>query len=184
MRIQFPRRTWMALGGAALLLLAGCGSGQGTTAKKLPTYSMGAQVTVGPLTYTALETEWKSSFDSPTGPRQAQHQFLLIKLTVTNGGGGEVIAPLLYLVDGKGKEWIEDDKGEGIPQWLGTLRMLGPAQTSEGYLLFDVPQGSYQLRVSTGGDPEKEVAALVTIPFRLDSGAGGGVPEVQVPAPK
>jgi hypothetical protein len=145
---------------------------------------MGSQVAVGALTYTALETEWRDGLDSDKGPRTPKHRFLLIKVTITNGGGTESYAPLLYLVDGKGQEYIEEDKGDGVQNWMGTLRLLGPAQTSEGMLLFDVPQGSYQLRVSTGGDPEKEVAALVTIPFRLDAIREGGVPQVQVPEPE
>jgi len=171
MSIQFPRFRTMAVAAAAVALLgalAGC-SGAKKAGGSGVTYPMGSQVYVGPLTVNALETEWKEKLDTDSGPREPKNRFLLIRVTVTNGGGGEQGLPLLNLVDSKGTMYLEEDKGEGVPKWLGLLRLLKPAQTEEGYLIFDVPPASYKLRVSTGGDPEQEMFALIDIPFKLDS---------------
>lgn len=159
-------RIWLLLLSAGLLL-SGCGRmGRSSDEKK---YQMGQTVSLGAITYTALETEWRSSLDGNDGRRTPKNQFMLIKVMVTNGGGSEAGLPLLTLIDGKGNSYLEEDKGDGVPQWLGLLRLLKPAESEEGSLLFDVPPGSYRLRVSTGGDPEKEIAALVEIPYQLDN---------------
>jgi hypothetical protein len=47
------------------------------------------------------------------------------------------------------------------------IRMLPPAQTEEGWVLFDVPTNSYNLRVSDTGEDGAERAAFVSIPLKL-----------------
>jgi len=168
MRIPNPLCLLLPLVAACLVVLPSCSELKQATHKETK-FQMGQPVALGSLTYTAIETEWKDSVQTPTGTRMPAHRFLLIKVTVTNGGGSEVTVPLLSLVDAKGQTYLEEDKGDGVPQWLGLLRILKPAQTDEGFLLFDVPQASYRLRVTTGGDPEKELSALVEIPFQLDA---------------
>jgi hypothetical protein len=152
---------------AAGVVLSGCGDTK--RARQEQKYQMGQVVSLGSLSYTAVETEWRDFLDGQEGRRLPKSQFLLIKVVVTNGGGGEVSLPLLTLIDAKGASHLEEDKGDGVPQWLGLLRLLKPAESEEGTLLFDVPPGSYRLRVSTGGDPEKELAGLVEIPYQLDN---------------
>lgn len=161
-----PSRICTGLLLAAGLLLAGCG---GRRSAELMKYQMGQTVSLGSLSYTALETDWRAWLDGNNGRRMPKDQFLLIKVVVTNGGGGEVTLPLLTVIDSKGGIHMEENQGDGVPQWLGLLRMLKPAESNEGYLLFDVPPGSYRLRVSTGGDPEKEMAALVEVPYQLEN---------------
>jgi hypothetical protein len=137
MLIQFPRFRTAAVAATALAVLAalaGCSSAKKAGGSGV-TYPMGSQVYVGPLTLNALETEWKERLDTDNGQREPKHRFLLIRVTVTNGGGGEQGLPLLNLVDSKGTMYLEEDK----------------------------------LRVSTGGDPEQEMFALIDIPFKLDS---------------
>ncbi len=75
---------------------------------------------------------------------------------------------------------------------MGYLRLLQPRESRSGRLLFDVPQGAYKLRVSSGGDPESEQTALIDIPFQLNSdvprvsgapGGSGGDSGPQLPEP-
>jgi len=166
----------LGMAAAAVLCLPACSKGS-RRAEGSRSYPMGSQVYVGPLTFTALEAEWKEQLDTENGPRTPKSRFLLLRVTVTNSGGAEQGVPLLSLVDPKGNTYLEEDKGEGVSRWLGLLRVLKPAQTEEGYLLFDAPPGSYQLRVTTGGDPEQEMVALIDIPFKLDTGVEGAVPK-------
>ena len=143
---------------------------------------MGQPVNVGSLTYTALESEWRDSLDTVNGPRLPKNRFLLIRISVTNAGGSDAGFPLLHLVDSKKGEHIEEDKGDGVEKWFGLLRIVKPGSTDEGYLIFDVPPASYRLRVTTGGDPEKEITALVEIPFKLEGAQQG--PELPITPPK
>ena len=130
---------------------------------------MGAPLAVGPLTYTAVETEWRDIIDSPQGQRVPKNRFLLVHVSVLNAASEQKAAPLLQLVDAKGNVYPEIAEGEGVQDWLGYLRLLQPKESRSGRLLFDVPQGAYKLRVSSGGDPESEQTALIDIPFQLNS---------------
>jgi hypothetical protein len=185
MSIHFPHRRSAALLLASLLLLtATVGCFRDKKRRAEGSSPMGSPVYVGPLTVTALESEWKESLDTGSGTREPKNRFLLIRVTATNGGGAEAALPLLNLVDSKGNTYLEEDKGEGVPTWLGLLRILRPAQTEDGHLLFDVPPASYKLRVTTGGDPEQEMSALIDIPFRLESLQPGGGTELINPVPQ
>jgi hypothetical protein len=121
------------------------------------------------LTYTALETEWLDVIDAPQGQRVPKNRFLLVHVTVTNASSEEKAAPLLQLVDAKGGVHPEIAEGSGVPDWMGYLRMLQPRESRFGRLLFDVPQGAYKLRVSSGGDPADEQTALIDLPLQFNS---------------
>lgn len=161
---------------AALLCAAGC---RGRKAEAV--HPMGAPVTVGDLSYTVYHTEWHDELPGDAGPRKPQHRFLLVTVSITNNGPEDAAAPLLTVIDKNGKETLELDKGEGVPQWFGLLRRIRSTQTETGTLLFDVPPGDYTLRVSSGGDVEKEQTALVNLPYREEAPAGRPTVEPQMP---
>lgn len=131
--------------------------------------AMGTPLAVGQLTYTALETEWRDVIDAPQGQRVPKNRFLLVHVTVTNASSEQKAAPLLQLLDAKGTVHPEIAEGDGVPDWMGYLRLLQPKENRFGRLLFDVPQGAYKLRVSSGGDPENEQTALIDLPLQLNS---------------
>jgi hypothetical protein len=61
--------------------------------------------------------------------------------------------------------------GEGVPDWLGMLRKVQPAETQTGRVVFDVPRADYQLRVTDDAfHPEDVKVALIQIPLRFESG--------------
>ena len=154
------------------LMIAACTlafSGCQRTASPERVGAMGSPLAVGPLTYTALEIEWRDVLDSPQGQRVPKNRFLLVHVTVLNASSEQKAAPLLQLVDAKGGVHPEIAEGEGVPDWLGYLRLLQPRESRFGRLLFDVPQGAYKLRVSSGGDPEAEQTALIDLPLQLNS---------------
>jgi len=136
--------------------------------------AMGVPVDVGPLTYTAIESEWRDTLESSSGQRIPKNRFLLIHVAVVNNAPEERAAPLLQVEDGKGQIYPEISEGDGVPEWLGYLRLLQTKENRSGRLLFDVPPGAYRLRVASGGEPEAEQTALIEIPLELGTGAPAG----------
>jgi len=129
---------------------------------------MGDRVAVGPLTYNVIETAWRSQLGDEFKVRMPEQRFLMITVSVTNGGGRDISVPLLMLENQNGKQYLEADSGEGVDSWFGLLRTLNPAQTQQGRLLFDVPLGSYRLRLTDGGEAGSEKYAWVAIPLHID----------------
>ena len=131
-------------------------------------YTMGEKAPLGPLTYTVIETGWKSQLGQTFNIRVPQTRFLLVTISVTNGGGHDLSVPLLQLEDSNGKVYTESENGQGVDNWFGLLRNLNPAETQQGRLLFDVPLTSFKLRLTDGGEPGAEKYAWVPIPLRMD----------------
>lgn len=152
---------------AAALTFSGC-SWMGNHNGPAHIYQMGSKARVGALTYSVVDTSWKEALETPNGPRLPKRRFLILNISVANGGGAETAVPLLTLIDQNKREYREEEHGDGLTSWLGLLRTIDPGKTDQGQVLFDVPAGSYQLRVTSGGDPETEVAALIDIPLRVD----------------
>ena len=157
--------------GLVVLMTIPLGCRRGQQAGPGEVFSMGSQVRVGSLTYQVIDADWRDSLDTATGPRQPKNRYLMLNVTVTNNGNEDAGVPLMALIDSKGTENLEERKGDGVPQWLGYLRVLAPGTSQSGYVLFDAPAESYKMRVSSGGEPDKEQTALIEIPFKIDQPA-------------
>jgi hypothetical protein len=155
------------------LLFTGCRN----TVVSRAEYQMGDKVPAGPLTYNVVEKVWRSQLGEGFQTRSPQNRFLVITLSTTNGGGGEVSVPLLQLEGPDGKIYQEVENGEGVENWLGILRTVEPAQTQQGRIVFDVPLSSYRLRLSDG-DSVSGHYAYVQIPLQIDTD-----PPVESPVP-
>jgi hypothetical protein len=141
-------------------------------------YEMGEKVPLGPLTYNVIQTTWKTDLGDALKTRSPQQRFLLISISVTNGGGKEIALPLLSLENDRGQTINESENMDGVPNPIGILRTVGPAQTLQGTILFDTGLASYRLRLTDGGEPGSEKVAWVNIPLRMDVDTG-----VQAPIP-
>jgi hypothetical protein len=128
---------------------------------------MGDKVPAGPLTYNVVEKVWRSQLGDNFQVRSPESRFLLITVSATNGGTTEVSMPLLELEGPDGKLYRESENGEGVDNWFGLLRTLQPSQTQQGRILFDVPLGSYRLRLSDG-DSTTGHFTYVHIPLQID----------------
>lgn len=166
-----------------MILAAGLSGCANKNADNRAEFQMGERANVGPLTYNVVETAWRSQLGSDYKARFPQQRFLLITVSVTNGGGKEVSVPLFSLEDENGKTYQESENGDGVENWFGLLRTIEPAQTQQGRLAFDVPLGAYKLRVTDGGDPGAEKFAWIDIPLRIDTDSGVETPMPAVPAP-
>jgi hypothetical protein len=163
----------------AVVGLSGCASKQGDARVE---FQMGERANVGPLTYNVVETAWRSQLGNEFKLRTPQQRFLLVTISVTNGGGKQLSVPLFSVEDEKGQLFQESDNGDGVDNWFGILRTLDAAQTQQGRLVFDVPLGSYKLRVTDGADPGTEKFAWIDLPLRMDTDTGVDTP-VPAPAP-
>lgn len=158
---------------AAISLLGGSCS----STEKFPvrTYAMGEKVPLGPFIYNAFETQWLTHLGDDVTPRLPQHRFFLVRTSILNSGGSELIGPNLSIVDDNGNVYEELSNGEGVPQWIGYLRQLKPADSSQGNLVFDAPPRHYKLKVL---DDTGERAALIDIPLSFNAESP------QLPEPK
>ena len=159
------RLRWAA-GCIALLggLLTGCQKATPTRVE----YSMGERIPFGPLTYNVIDSSWQTQLGDTFKLRIPQQRFLVLTVSVTNGGGNDVSVPLFTLENSNGQDYLESDDGEGVDNWFGLLRTITPAQTQQGKLIFDVPLTSYRLRLTDGAGPGLEKYTWVTIPLRMD----------------
>ena len=129
---------------------------------------MGEKVTVGHMVYTVFETKWETQLHQEPTPRVPQNRFFLIRLTAVNGAGGDVMVPDMTIEDDNGNTFQALTSGDGVPQWLGPLRRVAPAESASGVVAFDAPPRHYKLRVS---DENGEAAALIDIPLSFNSEA-------------
>jgi hypothetical protein len=143
----------------AAVWLTGCSSEPAESAPRQ--YSMGEKIPVGGLTFTVFETQWATHFRDGVEARIPQNRFFLIRLNVVNGGIGEAAIPTFTVQDDNGHTYEELSDGDGVPQWMGYLHNVKPADFAQGNILFDAPPGHYKLKVSDG---QKHVA-LVDIPL-------------------
>ena len=171
-----PVSSFRFAGLASLLLtivsISGCAHASVEAPKEnIPnlTYQMGQGVQLGTLTYNVMETSWKSQLGGGPAARIPKNRFLLVKLTITNGGGQTSAIPEMALLNAAGHSFLEMTEGvESVPKWLGVLRNLAPVRTDEGIVVFDVPLGAYKLQVSDGGEIGSEKKALIEIPLQLE----------------
>jgi len=138
------------------------------------TYLMGERVLMGHLIYTVFERQWMPQIGSGLDARIPQNRFYLLRISVLNSGGADAIVPTMSLVDDAGATFPEIENGEGVPDFIGSLRQVAPAETAQGNLVFDVPPKHYKLKVS---DEDGRQAALVDLPLTFDPDA----PDVTTP---
>lgn len=155
----------------AALFLSACG---GKSQESSRIYPLGDKVQVGHLIYTAHETQWLTQIQQDPTPRIPQDRFFLIRITAVNSGGGVAAVPNMVIENDQGKTYEELSNGDGVPQWVGYLREVRPADTIQGYVVFDAPAAHYKLRVM---DETNEKAELIDIPLSFNS----ETPGVQLP---
>ncbi len=162
------RLVWLPAATALCVFLASCSS----TRLGTKVYQMGQRAELGSIVYTLLEAQWKTQLGEAPGARIPGQRFLLLRVSVTNGSPQKVAIPLMALIAPGGEVYNELTEGEGVSDWLGMLRHLEPVESVAGWVLFDVPRGSYRLRVSDDAfDPEAVKAALIEVPLQFEAPA-------------
>jgi hypothetical protein len=168
---------------AALLLVNSCGGSRDTRQK---VFDMGSRVEAGHLIYTVLETEWLPQIGAGDTARVPRNRFFLVHLSAVNSGSEELDVPNVTLVDDKGQTVDELQDGQDVPQWIGFVRKVKPADSISGNVVFDAEPKHYRLRVT---DENGEKPAMIDIPLSFNSGAApalpaGAAPDFSPPAKK
>jgi len=132
----------------------------------IPNYSMGERAPAGQLIFIVFENRWIPQIGAGTTARIPANRFFLLRLSIVNSGSTEAIAPPLTLIDDSGQRFQELTDGDGIPQWIGYLRRVKPADTLTGNIVFDVPARHYKLEVGDDADDKK---ALIDIPLSFNT---------------
>ena len=161
---------------AASLFLLSCG-GEDKPSYPVRTFSMGEKIALGHINYQVFETQWMTHLGEGADTRLPQQRFFLIRMTAGNSGNGEVIVPNLTIQDDNGKTYEELSDGTGVPEYIGYLRNVKPAEDARGYALFDAPPRHYKLKIM---DEEKEKIAYVDIPLSF----GAETPDIVAPPEK
>jgi Domain of unknown function (DUF4352) len=159
-------------------VLSSCGDD--TSVPPPPTYAMGERVSLGRLVYVVYETQWLTQLGDGADAHVPQHRFFLVRLSAVNGSGKEVIVPNFTIEDDSGNSYPEigGDRAQGVPQYIGYLRRVKPAESAQGNAVFDAPPRHYKIRLL---DEESDKSAYVDIPLSFTSES----PEVpQVGNPK
>ena len=151
---------------ATVATLISCSSSAGGNSV-IPSYSMGERAQAGPIIYTVFENKWMPQLGADSTARIQANRFLLLRLSMVNSGSNEAAVPALTLIDDNGQRYSELSNGEGVPQWVGFVRRIKPADTLTGNIIFDVPARHYKLEVT---DEMEDKKAIVDIPlsFSMD----------------
>src|SRR5262249_36878231 len=94
------------------------------------------------------------------------NRYFLIRMSAVNGGGSDLAVPSLSIEDDNGKSYPELTDGTSVPQYIGYLRKVKPAESVQGHALFDAPPRHYKLRIQ---DEDSERSALIDIPLSFTS---------------
>ena len=149
---------------AAASILPSCDSGE----KSFPvrTYTLGERIALGHLVYVVFETQWLTQIGDGVDARVPQHRFFLVRLSTVNSLGTDVILPNLVIEDDNGNTYPELSSGEGVPQYIGYLRSVKPAESAQGNALFDAPPRHYKMKIT---DETGDKIAYVDIPLNFVS---------------
>jgi hypothetical protein len=159
----------------AALLLTSCGSDE----KSYPvrTYNLGDRIQLGHIAYLVYETQWMTHIGAGPEARIPQHRYFLVRMSATNGAGGDVTVPNFIIQDDSGNTYHELSDGTGVPDWIGYLRNVKPAEAAQGNALFDAPPRHYKLKIQ---DEDGERTAFVDIPLNF----GAETPDIVAPPEK
>jgi len=146
---------------AAAFLLSSCGNSD-EKAPPVHTYNMGERATVGHIVYVVFETQWLPQIGTGADARVPQHRFFLVRLSAVNSLGSDILVPNFRIEDDNGNTYPELSSGEGVPQYIGYLRSVKPAESVQGNALFDAPPRHYKMRIA---DETGERVAYIDIPL-------------------
>jgi len=171
---------------AAATLSTGCGEPESSAPVR--TFAMGERITLGHIVYTVYETQWMTHLGNGAEAHVPQNRYFLVRMSATNSSNREFIVPNLTLEDDNGTSYPElgGDSAQGVPQYIGYLRRLKPAESVQGHALFDAPPRHYKLKIR---DEDSEKTAYVDIPLSFTSESpvvpqtGDTVKDLPLPVP-
>ncbi len=126
---------------------------------------MGERANAGMLIYNAFDTSWPVGLGEGAAARVPRNRFLLVHMSVVNSGSQPATVPTLTLVDDQGNSYNEETSGAQVPNWMGVMRVVKPAESDQGNVLFDVQPQHYKLRIS---DEDGAKFAFIDLPLNFN----------------
>jgi len=167
------RRIFLCAATGAMLSFASCARQGAETETSInqasKTFKMGERAAVGNLTYNVLEATFFSQLGDSGKSRIPEKRFLVIRMAITNGGAKEAELPLFRVIDDNRQEYPELQPADFLSGWFGFIRKIGPTQTEEGRIVFDVAPKTYKLEVTDGAEIGKEKLAFIEIPIDFET---------------
>lgn len=157
---------------AAASVLSSCGDSR--TSMRIHTYTLGERMQLGHIVYQVFETQWLTHIGEGADARVPQHRFFLVRLSAVNSSSADLTVPNFSIEDDNGNTYAELSSGEGVPQYIGYLRNVRPAESQQGNALFDAPPRHYKMKIT---DETGDRVAFVDIPLTFVSETPD-VPEV------
>lgn len=111
---------------------------------------MGDTVYVGYWYYICQGVQWRKSIGDEYTLHYPDAKFLVVDLQAGNEDRTASMLPPAKLVDTQGREYDASSEGIWLFNSFDLLKKLNPGVTSRGYIVFDVPRGTYALKVSGG----------------------------------
>jgi hypothetical protein len=147
-------------------LLTSCGDDEKVSPVR--TFSMGERITLGHIVYVVYETQWLTHLGDGAEAHVPQNRYFLIRMSAVNGSNKDFIVPNFSIEDDNGTSYPElgGDQATGVPQYIGYLRKVKPAESAQGHALFDAPPRHYKLKIM---DEDSEKMAYVDIPLSFTS---------------
>lgn len=150
---------------ASLVFLTSCAGSKDKTVK---VSEVGSRVEAGHLIYTVFETQWLPQIGAGDTARVPKNRFFLVRFTAVNSGSEELYVPNMTLLDDQGHAVEELQEGDQVPQWVGFVRKVKPADSVSGNVVFDAEPKHYRLRLT---DENGDKAALVDLPLNFNADA-------------
>lgn len=149
-----------------VVILSSCGDSD--TPLPPQTYNMGDRVVLGNIVYVVYETQWLTHLGEGVDAKVPRNRYFLVRLSAVNSSNKEITVPNFKVEDDNGNAYPElgGDQAAGVPQYIGYLRRVAPANSVQGHALFDAPPRHYKLRLT---DEEGEKTAYVDIPLSFTS---------------
>jgi len=146
----------------AAIGLADCASGP----PKLRVANLGERIELGHIIYSVFDTQWLTKVGEGVDTKVPENRYFVIRLSAANSSNAPIMVPAMTLTDDAGRTYQELADAQFIPQWLGALREVKPAEAAQGNIVFDAPPQHYRLKVS---DEDEQQAVLIDIPLSLGS---------------
>lgn len=126
-----------------------------------------ATFTLGRVSYRVARSWWADKLHDTRYPdqRPAGGAFLFVELNAQNESDQEEGVLPLQVVDAQGGEHAVRSGDWNLEGWMGALEKVGPKTNRTGFVVFDVPRGTYRLKITAGpgGQAGQPDAALVNL---------------------
>lgn len=125
---------------------------------------IGETIRTGYWTYKINGFRWAPFITSYGSVERPDAQFLILDLSAENDDRTASTLPPVKLLNDKGQEFSQSSSGALSDGFFSPLKDLNPGVSSRGFIAFDVPPGTYKVKLSGGFEAGESAIALLETP--------------------